>query len=171
MRSSLETARLHMIALIRIFLIFDLVKYGQQDELIELSFTDLTIVLSSRQFIPVDQLAMMDGAALFMHAVDRGWTDRELVVAGVGDIEFREGVAYGRALLNQVHTLFHWIFRLEGGEWRIDLMSQMEAIDAASTEMLAREGLSPADLAYAMLVRGAGADEVSPAIWHPPFSR
>jgi hypothetical protein len=151
--------------------LIDLIKFGSEEELHEQSYTDLTIILSSRQFIEPDSLALMDGRSLFAHAVDRGWTDREIVAAGVGPIEFRDDVAYGRATLSGVHTLFHWVFRLEDGRWMLDLAEQMRAIDEASTAMLAREGLTPAELAYLMLLRGSGADQVSPDIWQPPFTR
>lgn len=151
--------------------IIEYVKYAPEATLRDLSFTDLTIILAARQFIPHDSLALMDGRDLFVHAVDSGWTDREIVVAGVGTVEFRDGVAFAPALINRRETLFHWVFHFEDQRWRLDLATQLEAIDQASRQLLAAEGLEPADLAYGMLVRGAGADVVSPAIWQPPFTR
>jgi hypothetical protein len=151
--------------------LIDQIKYGSQEELQQLSYTDLTIILSSRQFIDRDSLAGMDGRAVFEHAVRRGWTDRDLVTAGVGPVEFRDDVAYGRMTSRNLHTPFHWVFRFQKGRWHLDLAAQMEVIDQLSQAMLADEGLSPADLAYAMLVRGVGADAVSPDIWQPPLQR
>jgi hypothetical protein len=151
--------------------IMDHVKYDAEDALRELSFTDLTIILAARQFIAQDTLATMDGRDLFVHAVDNGWTDREIVVASLGPVEFSDGAAHAPALVNRRATLFHWVFHFEDGRWRLDLATQLAAIDDASRQMLASEGLEPADLAYGMLVRGAGADIVSPEIWNPPFTR
>lgn len=150
--------------------LIDLIKYGSGEELRERTFTDLTIILSSRQFIPRDSLAGMDGRALFVHAVGSGWTDREIVVAGLGPIEFRDDTAIAVATRTGVHTLFHWVFRFEEDRWHLDLAEQMRGIDEASRQMLAAEGLEPADLAFAMLMRGAGPDIVSEEIWEPPFT-
>lgn len=151
--------------------LLDQIKYATADELRQLSYTDLTIILASRQFIDRDTLAAMDGRALFVHAVERGWTDRDLVTAGVGPVEFRGDVAYGRMTSKNMHTPFHWVFRFQEDRWFLDLAAQMEVIDRLSEGMLASEGLSAADLAYAMLLRGVGPDEILPDIWQPPLQR
>lgn len=151
--------------------LIDLIKFGEMETLRAQTYTDLTIILSSRQFIERDVLVEMTGRDLFVNAVDKGWTDRELVAAGLGPVSIDGTTALSRATISNVHTLFHWIFRLEDQRWRLDLAAQLEAIDGGIREMLTAEGLDSADLAFAMLVRGAGTDVVTDEVWQPLVQR
>jgi hypothetical protein len=151
--------------------LIDLIHYGDSETLRQQTYTDLTIILSSRQFIDRDTLVAMTGKDLFENAVNRGWSDRELVAAGLGPVAIDGETAVARATISNVHTLFHWVFRWEDTRWRLDLAAQLEGIDDGIRLMLRDEGLDPVDLAFAMLVRGAGPDEVTDDVWDPLLER
>lgn len=95
------------------------------------------MVLRIRHHVSQDALSGMDGRAAFVHSVSRRWLGQQdmLERAGIGGVTVKGETAEARMTLDGAPTVQHVRFRLEVGEWRIDLRGMAEASGTA----LARE--------------------------------
>ena len=140
---------------------------SSRDELGKLPITELIQVLVLRQKIGQEELAMMDGSAVFRRSVNEGWVHVD-TVENFNSHSVMIVFGNARLKLNAEGRPPGWAYRLtrENNHWRVNLIDEIKAAETDLIERAQREGLSPTELA-AHLAEGITMQPVTDAIWQP----
>jgi hypothetical protein len=141
---------------------------GDRDTLQALPVTDRLQVLSIRHRVPTGQLRAMNGRAVFIYAVDRGWIGRESIErTHVGQVRVQGGIATAGIRIGRADTPVNFEFQREEGQWRLDLMPVIRMSEALFTQMAEQHGISENQLLMKLLGAVSG-EPVDESIWDAP---
>lgn len=137
-------------------------------ELHLLPLAEKLMVLRIRHHVSQDALGSMDGRAAFVHSVSRRWLGQQdmLERAGIGGVTVKGDSAQARMTLDGAPTLQHMRFRLEAGQWRIDLRGMAEASGTALAREARELGIS-AEEHIGQILRGNASFPLPEDIWAP----
>jgi hypothetical protein len=141
---------------------------GNRATLQALPITEQLQVLIIRHRIPIAQLHAMNGRAVFIYAVDRGWIGRESVErTSIGPVQVDGDTAIARMRLGQAEAPLDFEFLRQQGQWRFDLMPVIAMAESVFAQMARQYGLSEDQLVLNLVsaVSGIRAEE---SLWDAP---
>ncbi|SOD50386.1 hypothetical protein [Pseudoxanthomonas wuyuanensis] len=141
---------------------------GDRATLQALPITDRLQVLIIRHRVPTGQLHAMNGRAVFIYAVDRGWIGRESVVrTSIGEVSVDGDTATAGMRMGQAETPMNFEFQRQQGQWRFDLMPVIRMSESVFAQMAEQHRISENQLVM-NLVGAVSGQPVDDSIWDAP---
>lgn len=138
-----------------------------RDELQQLRTIDLMTVLLVRHEMTREEVEAMDGRALIVHGVDRGWIGREGVInLSVGEVTVSGDAATAKILVRGKPTPLRYQFRKEDGSWRLDLHAYMPVAETAFQSLIEESG-EESDAFVLRLIAITSGRKADDDIWQP----
>lgn len=141
---------------------------GDRATLQALPITDRLQVLIIRHRVPTAQLHAMNGRAVFIYAVDRGWIGRESVErTSIGRVKVDGDIATAGMRMGQAETPLNFEFLYQQGQWRFNLMPVIRMSESVFAQMAEQYGIGENQLVM-NLVGAVSGQPVDDSIWDAP---
>lgn len=145
----------------------ELALHAERDAVARLSTMDKLMVFTVRHRIVREAVEAMDGAGLFVHAVEQGWIGKRSVVGNeIGEVAIAGTTATGTHVTGGRTSGLKWVFTKEGGRWKIDLTSNMALGDQALKAAIGMSGMGEDEFLFSMLESVSGR-KVESGVWEP----
>ena len=133
----------------------------------KMGLIDKMQIIVMRHRVPKDQLLAMDGKALFIHAVDKGYVGKD----GASKLDIGKVTATGKfanavAVVGGVETPLRLHFHQEADGWKLDVAQMSKLGEAVFLKLAKDSGMSENDYIF-YLVRIVSGKPVQDSVWEP----
>ncbi len=133
----------------------------------KLTILDKLMVLRLRSGVPLEKLRAMKAEDVLALGVDQGWVGAKAGENALGAIQVARPEARAEAVVRGKAAGIQFVFRLEGGKWKLDLVGLLAAAGPALAAAAAQAQLSEDAFVVRVLEAATGA-RLPPGIWDAP---
>jgi len=133
----------------------------------KLPVLDKLMVLRLRSGVPLEKLRAMKAEDVLAMGVDQGWVGASAGDSGLGSIQVARPEARAEAVVRGKPSGLQFVFRLEGGRWKLDLVGLLAAAGPAFAAAAAQSQM-PEDAFVVRVLEMATGTKLPPGIWDAP---
>ncbi len=133
----------------------------------KLPVLDKLMVLRLRSGVPLEKLRAMNAEDVLVLGVDQGWVGASGGDNALGSIQVARPEARADLMVRGKPSGLQFVFRLEGGKWKLDLMGLLAAAAPAFAAAAAQSRMSEDAFVVRVLEMATGA-KLPPGIWDAP---